>query len=667
MPSLTGFLYELKRRRVFRVTAVYAGIAFILIQVADITFPALNLPDWTITFVLVVLLIGFPITVGLAWAFDITAKGVVRTPAEDQCTPVSTRRPIFGNLVLAIVAALAIAVAAWSWLRNPGETSTDKSIAVLPFVNMSNSQDDEYFSDGVTDDIITHLTKIGALKVISRTSTILYKDSPKSLRIIANELGVSNILEGSVRRAGDKVRITSQLIDARTDEHLWAETYDRDLTDIFTIQSDVALNIATALKAVLSPEVTARIERRPTESTEAYDYYLRAHEYERQSSERKTFEFGIGLHKKAIAVDPNFAQAHARLGYNHAAMYWMGYDRTSQRLAMAREAVDKALRIKPDDPVVRVANGYYHYWGSRDYARALEEFYFARGMEPGNGEHASNIAYIQRRLGKFEEAAANLKTALDSDPLSSSLAWELGKTYVVLRRFDLAEQSFDKAIELSPTNSWAYSSKAWIQIIRMSNTDSARQVLSEGIRLADPSQFSFDLVEFDIEDNRYNEALDRLATIPEDGLEGITLVTPKETYVGWIFELMEQSAEALRHFENARVLLEENVRESPDDPRFHAALGQVYAHLGLADEALQECQQAVELLSISLDAYDGPDYLQNLAEVYTILGEPNEALDILENLLEIPSAINVGALKFHRIWDPLREHPRFQALLEKYE
>ncbi len=538
-----------------------------------------------------------------------------------------------------------------------------KSIAVLPFANLSDSKEDEYFSDGVTDDIITHLTKIGDLKVISRTSTILYKDSPKSLQVIAEELGVSNILEGSVRRAGDKVRITGQLIDAHTDEHLWAETYDRDLTDIFAIQSDVARNIAAALKAVLSPEEIQLLEQRPTESIAAYDYYVRAFEYKRQTEAKKALEIAIDLYQKAIAVDSSFAQAYARLGIIHALMFWLGYDRTSQRLVMAREAVDQALRLKPDDPVVHVANGYYYYYSSRDYARALEEFYFARRMEPGNGLHAEHIAYIQRRLGDFEEAVANLKTALEYDPRSSRLTENLGSTYWVLRRYDLAEQSYDRAIELAPDNSLPYFYKARLQVDRDGNTESPRQVLAEGMRLADPNLFSWDLVDFDIEDNRYDDALERLAAIPEDVWEDQVWFTPKEAYVGWIFELMEKPVEARRHFENARVLLEEKVREDPNDERVHAALGKVFARLGLSDEAIREGRQAVDLLPVSLDALDGPRYLEDLAEVYTIVGEHDEALEILEHLLEIPSWTSIGSLRFRRVWDPLREHPRFKALI----
>jgi TolB-like protein/Flp pilus assembly protein TadD len=563
-----------------------------------------------------------------------------------------------------------IAVAIW-WVGFGKEAISEptlgpKSVAVLPFANLSDSKDDEYFSDGMTDDIITHLTKIGDLKVISRTSAILYKDSPKSLRVIADELGVSNVLEGTVRRVGERVRITGQLIDARTDQHLWAETYDRDLTDIFAIQSDVARNIAATLKAVLSPEERQRIEQRPTESSAAYDLYLQAYEYGRRAYEPKSLEIAIVLYQRAIAIDPGFAQAYARLVRIHAWMYFCGYDRTNQRLVMAKDAVDQALRLKPEDPVVRAANGWYYYYGLRDHPRALEEFCSAQRLEPGNGLHAESIAFIQRRLGRFEEALANLKTAVEYDPRSSRLTMNLGATYSILHLYDLAEQAYDQSIVLAPDNPGPYLNKARLHVYRAGDTESARQVLAEGMQLTDSNQLLWLLVDLDIEDGHYNDALDRLTAIPEDVREGGMVSMPKEAYIGWILELMDEPAEAWRHFENASTLLDEKVHESPNNERIHAASGWIYAHLGRTDEAIREGREAVDLLPVSQDALDGPWYVQNLAEIYTIVGEYEAAIDLLEKLVEMPAGIRVSALRFYRLWDPLREHPRFQALLEKY-
>jgi len=264
-----------------------------------------------------------------------------------------------GIAVLIVVAGYAI----WSRFLAPSGpefTSAErKSIAVLPFKNMVPDPENEWFSDGITEDIITQLSKIGDLKVISRTSIMLYKDSKKNLREIGEELGVATILEGSVRRADNRVRIVSQLVDARTDGHIWAETYDREMKDIFDIQSDVAQKIAMALKAKLSPEEKQRIEQKPTDNLEAYDYYLQGREYAERSYEKKDLEISIELFEKAVRADPNFAEAYASLAVQHCRMHWYGFDRSPERLARAKEAIDKALSLKPHEPWVRAANGLY--------------------------------------------------------------------------------------------------------------------------------------------------------------------------------------------------------------------------------------------------------------------------------------------------------------------
>ena len=348
-----------------------------------------------------------------------TTTAASETPQKKRIRPRSIA--YIGIAVLIVVAGYAI----WSRFlapSGPEPASTErKSIAVLPFKNMAPDPENEWFSDGITEDIITHLSKIGDLKVISRTSTMLYKDSKKSLREIGKELDVATILEGSVRRADNRVRIVSQLVDARTDEHIWAETYDRDLSDIFAIQSDVAFQIARALKATLSPEEKERIEQTPTDNLEAYDYFLQGREYAFRSSEKSDQEIAIELYEKAVSADPNFAEAYASIAYQHCRMYWWGYDRSPERLGKAKEAIDKALSLKPDEPLVRAANGYYYYFGFRDYARALDEFSFAQRKEPGNAMYNVSIAYIQRRQGKFQDALQNLKIAFQYDPRSNLL------------------------------------------------------------------------------------------------------------------------------------------------------------------------------------------------------------------------------------------------------
>jgi non-specific serine/threonine protein kinase len=324
------------------------------------------------------------------------------------------------------------------------------SIAVLPFINLSADPEQEYFCDGLAEELINALTHIKDLHVVARTSAFSFKGEKLDIREIGRKLNVETVLEGSVRKAASRLRMTAQLINVVDGYHLWAETYDRELKDIFDIQTDVAQNIAVALKAKLSPEEKERIEQKPTNNLEAYDYYLQGREYAERSYEKKDIEIAIELFEKAVSADPNFAEAYATIALEHCRMYWFGYDRSPERLGRAKEAIAKALNLKPDEPLVRAANGYYYYHGFRDYARALDEFSFAQRKEPGNALYNASIGAIQRRLGKFEDALQNLKIAFQYDPRSNMLAVEVGNTYRVLRMYTEAEGYYERAISLAP-------------------------------------------------------------------------------------------------------------------------------------------------------------------------------------------------------------------------
>ncbi len=593
-----------------------------------------------------------------------TTTGVLIPPRKKT---ISQSIIFIGIAILIVIAGYTLLSRFWAPSGIEPAFVERKSIAVLPFKNMVPDPENEWFSDGITEDIITQLSKIGDLKVISRTSIMLYKDSKKNLREIGQELGVATILEGSVRRADSRVRIVGQLIDARTDEHIWAETYDRDLKDIFAIQSDVAQQIAQALKATLSPEEKERIEQKPTDNLEAYDYYLKGREYTTRSYEKKDLEITIELFEEAVRTDPDFAEAFAWISITHSRMYWYGYDRSPERLARAKEAIDKALNLKPDEPLVREANGYYYYWGFRDYARALDEFSFCLQKEPGNEWNISSIAWIQRRLGKFEEALKNLKTAFQLNPREHNLAKELGYTCEALRLYTEAEGYFDRAISLAPDRAASYISKAWIQIYKTGSTESARQVLDDASKYVNSQDISWDLAHFDIYDGHYQDALDRLASVQEEVEIGGSFYTPKQAIVGFIYELKGQLDQARAHYKKALLMLEKKTSEWPDDARIHADLGKVYAHLGLRDKAIREAQKAVDLLPLSKDALDGPEYLAHLAETYTIVGDYDAAIDKLEYLLEIPAGVHIGELKVNPVWTPLHTYPGFEKLLKKCE
>ena len=591
-------------------------------------------------------------------------SGTTKQPAVTTAPKLNKKKYVIGGITGLF---LVFFVAFYFIFLNKPAAIERKSIAVLPFENLSEDKANEYFSDGITEDVIAHLSKIVDLKVISRTSIMLYKDSRKSLREIGRELGVATILEGSVRRADNRVRIVSQLIDAKTDKHVWAETYDREMKDIFDIQSDVAQKIAIALEAKLSTEEKERIEQKPTENLKAYDFYIQGREYVKRSFEKKDMEIAIELFEKAVREDLNFAEAYASLSKQHGRMRWHGYDRSPERLARAKEAIDKALSLKPEEPLVREANGYYYYLGFRDYARALDEFTFCLRKEPGNASYNANISYIQRRLGRFEDALENQKIAFKLDPRSNVMAHQVSATYMRLRMYKEAENFIDRAISLAPDIALNYKHKALSHINKTGNSESARQVLNKAWKSVNTDELIWEVAYIDIYDGHYQDALDRIASIREEVYEVQTVYTPKDAIRGFIYELMGQPDQVLIHYKKAQTLLERMVREWPDDARIHAELGKVYAHLGFKNEAIREGQTAVDLIPVSRDAFAGPDYLVQLAEIYTIVGEYETAIDKLEYLLEIPAGRlggHIGLIKVNPVWDPLRDHPRFQKLIE---
>ncbi len=365
--KFSNLLAELRRRRVFRVAVVYAGVAFIVIQIIDGAFDYLKIPEWIGSLIIIMLAVGFPIAVGMAWAFDLTAEGLVR--AKPKREPTEAKAPhhiVIGNKTLAIVAALAVIAAAWSWWGRPGQEAAmgESSIAVLPFINMSADPEQEYFCDGITDDILTHLCKIGDLNVIARTSSMQYKGTDKRPREIGQELGVATILEGSVRRYGNKVRIVAQLVEARTGKHLWADDYDRDLTDIFAIQSDVAQQIAAALKATLTPEEKNYIEQKPTASTEAYNLYLKGLYFWNKRTGENILK-AKDYFQQAIEIDPLYARAYVGLADCYNLLHEYADHPSKETYPKARAAALKSLEIDPKIAEAHTSLAYAmqeHFW-----------------------------------------------------------------------------------------------------------------------------------------------------------------------------------------------------------------------------------------------------------------------------------------------------------------
>ena len=533
------------------------------------------------------------------------------------------------------------------------------SIAVLPFDNMSADPENEFFADGITDDILAQLAKIKSLEVISRTSIMQYKNTTKSLSEIGKELGVATILEGSVRRGGNRVRIIAQLIDARTDKHLWAETYDRDLDDIFAIQSDVAKKIAAALEASLTPEEEISIYDKPTNNVEAYDLFLKGrilYESAGSNGEKGKLEEAIKLFEQAVNLDPEFVAAYSRLAKAHLAMYWDGWgawDRTDERLAKAKRVIDKASEIDPVHQDVLLALGYYHYWGFRNYEEALKYLLPALEKQPNNSDVSQAIGFVYRRKGEWNDAIAFMKRAVDLDPRSNTKARNLAQTYIVNRMWKEAERYTDRLLLLKPQSVTGYFWKIQLLYLSGGDLEESWKVLDEAMEYIDPNKLIFLQGWLNVLERNFTSAL--------NVFEGDTA-----KWYGakaYLHLKLGHAENAYSYFDSMRVEAEDDLTEDPKNDNALSRLGMAYAGLGRKVEAIEKGLAATRILPLSKDAYRGSSRLTDLAQIYTNVGEYDKAIDRLELLFSIPSHITEQSLRLDPGWDPLREHPRFIKLI----
>jgi TolB-like protein/Tfp pilus assembly protein PilF len=662
---MNTFVIELQRRKVYRVAAAYIIAAGFIIQIGSAVFPAWELPNWTFRLVVVFLLIGFPISLILAWAYDVTPQGIRATPA-----PGAHRRR---NLITLIAIGVVVsAVAGFFILPHALARKIDKSIAVMPFENLSEDKENAHFADGIQDDILTNLAKIGDLKVISRISVMAYRGAPHSAREVGKALGVSTILEGSVRRSGNRVRVTVQLIDAANDEHIWANNYDRDLNDVFAIQTDLAQKIAAELQAKLSPSEKAQIESKPTQNGEAYLAFIQAHNlFVTGMEDIEKLKQSEQLYARAIELDPKFALALARYSQLES---WIvhTFDPTMERRQKARALAEQALQLQPDLPEAHLAMGSSYYYGDNNYDAAQKEFEIARRGLPNESEVYLALGSIQRRQGKWAESTANLEKAASLNPKDGWALQNLAFNYQVLRNFDAANKTIDRGLQINPTGVELWEIKSKLAIAEngdLSVSEKAFQTVKsmpmsnvEKLRIAGARADVFLL------ERKYKEGLREAESLPDDLLAPIhpAALSGKYYLIGFARKALQDETGARAAFLKAKDLLEAQLKESPDAEEMHIQLAKVLAYLGQKDAALAEAQRATELRPESKDAFGGPDITEGVAEVYCIVGENGRAIELLDGLLSRPSAITVPGLKVNPIWDPLRKDPRFQALIDKY-
>jgi TolB-like protein/Tfp pilus assembly protein PilF len=663
---MSGFFEEVKRRKVYRVAVAYIIAAGGVIQLASAAFPAWELPNWALRLVIALLLLGFPIALMLAWAYDITAQGVRATPAT--AAPGKHRRR---NVIMLVATGVVISAAAGFFLLpRVSAHKVDKSIAVLPFQNLSDEKENAYFADGIQDDVLTNLSKIGDLKVISRTSVMPYRGKASNAREIGKALGVATILEGSVRRAGNRVRVNVQLINADTDEHLWAEDYDRELTDVFAIQSDLAQKIVSELQARLSPTEKAQLESRPTENGEAYLAFVQAHNLSSEIGGFEKLKQSEQLYERAIELDPNFALAMARYSQLES---WIVHDveRTPQRREKARALAERALQLQPDLPEAHLALGFSYYYGDNDYEAALKEFEIAQRGLPNESEVYLAIGAIQRRQGKWAESTANLEKAVSLNPKDIWPLQNLAFNYAMLRNYDAANKTIDRALALDPTALEPLEVKSKFAIAEKGDFGVAEKAFEalKSVSMTNDQKSKTALARADVFllERKYSEGLQEAESLPDDLLAPLPWALPgKYYYIGCARKFLHDENNARAAFLKSKAFLQERLKQSPDDEVLHLWLAKVLAWLGEKDAARNEAQRATELRPESKDAFGGPEITEGVAQVHAILGDNDRAIEILDGLLSRPSAVTVQGLKVNPIWDPLRSDPRFQALLSKY-
>ena len=674
--NLKKFFGELQRRNVYRVAVAYGVVSWLLIQIATQLFPVFEIPNWGARLVIVGLALGFPVALVLAWAYEITPEGIKHT--EDVDPGKRLRRQTGRTLDFVIIGVLlaVIAVMAFRYFRSAEPAAPaipQKSIAVLPFENRSEEKANAYFTESIQDEILTRLSKIAGLKVISRTSTQLYKSAPENVSAIAAELGVTHILEGSVQKSGNTVRVNVRLIRAANDSNLWADTFDRKLTDIFSVESEVAKAIADQLRVKLSGREEKIIKAKPTENPEAYDAYLRGLAFTLKSVPTSVNALGAQKHfKEAVSLDPKFALAWALLSIVDARNYLtQSLQPTGALREEARQAAETALALQPNLGEALLAKGSYHYACLKDYDTAVRYFEQARQFLPNSSRIPESLAYVERRRGQWERSEFPLMEAERLDPRNPSLLTGYATNYLCLRRFPEALRKLDVILDIIPGDVDTLAAKARIAQAQ-GDLPRASALLAPMRPTAQDSG--------GLEIQAYQAILERRPQQMISRLKEILTTQPDPTlgyvigelrfWLGWAQEVAGDQAAAQESWRQARSELEHFLVEQPDN---YSLLGDLaLTNLGLGEKAaaLSLAERAIAANPIEKDAVRGPVPVEILARVAARTGDSDRAITTLQKLLTTPydGAMAVGPpltpalLRLDPMFDPLRNDPRFQKL-----
>ncbi|WP_445147059.1 winged helix-turn-helix domain-containing protein [Dyella sp. Tek66A03] len=621
----------------------------------------------------------------LAFVAALTSHGAA-PPTEMAASPATPSRPgktgrLKKRLVVVMTSLFVVAAVLLGWhqfARHPAGTAPVadlKSVAVLPFENLSTDQGNAYFASGMQDMILTQLVGIGGLKVISRTSTEKYPSHPEDVKTIARQLDVATLLEGTVQKVGNQVLINVQLIDANSGNHLWAKAYTRTLENVFNVEGEVAQNVAEALKVRLTSAEAARIDRVPTLNAEAYDLYLRADTHANRAYDDPTLTsselpLAISLYQQALAKDPNFALASAALARAHMQVYFFGPDRTNARLVEAKTAADRALALQPNLGQAHYALGLYDYWGHRDYAAATTQLELARQALPNSATVELLIASIARRQGRWDEAVALFHTATELDPHSEFAFNQLGVTYQSMRRYADAERAYSTALAVSQNPVGERMSLAFNELMWKGDPTPLRTELAAIAPGSDAYAGNVMAIYFERSMMRDYAGVIKVveANKAENWDDADNIVLPRHLYLAWALEAAGDTAKATAAYTEVAARARAALVERPDDADLHLTLGYAYAGLGRKPEAVAEGERAVALMPVTEDALTGADMLAHQAQLYMRVGQPEQAIALIGRVLSMPAGaiLSSAVLRIDPVWDPLRDDPRFKALLQKY-
>ena len=674
------FFGELKRRNVYKVAVAYAVVGWLLIQVATQVFPFLEIPNWMIRLVILLTAFGFPVALIIAWAFELTPEGIKRTEAADAAQQHSRGGVWIAVVVVAATLSLGLFLlgrysagrATPQVTETPTAPNPQKSIAVLPFENLSEEKANAFFADGVQDEILTALSKIADLKVISRSSVMHYRSGlERNPRKIGEELGVAHVLEGSVQRAGNRIRVNAQLIDARNDTHLWAQTYDRDLSDVFAIQSEIAKTIADQLQAKLSPQEKSAIQRPPTSDIAAFDLYTRARNLWLtawgSSTGKDDLLQAADLLNQAVARDPSFFDAWCQLAVTEVTIYFLDWDHTPVRLTKAEVAVQTAARLRPDAGETHLALGRLRYFGYLDYKGALAELELARRSIPNDPWVVLLKGYIERRQGRWDESIRDQQRGTELDPRNTLALQQLATTYEAMRRYADAKAVLARALAFDPNDAITRAYHAFVDFEWKADTRPLQQVIAS-IRATNaaavPTIATFWLL-CALAERDAVAARDALMASGANPINGISenIHFSQAFMEGLIARSMHDEEKARAAFTTARTQQEKTIQAQADYAPAVCMLGLIDAALGQKEEALREGQRAVDLLPLEKDAFGGMEIVKYFSVTAAWAGNKDLACRQLVIATSQPSALSYGQLKLLPFWDALHSDPRFEKIV----